>query len=152
MADIFHVISDSTRRELLKVLLEAHESGVEELSVSDMVAKLEASQPTVSKHLKVLREAELVVVREEGQHRFYSLESEPLTMVEDFVMPFLMSGVETEVTVDYVSEDGSVQIGQDPAQADFVPERARTAAQNVGRAAGAASHQVKQLVARFKLR
>ena len=36
------------------------------------------SQPTVSKHLKVLREAELVSVREEGQHRYYSLNPEPL--------------------------------------------------------------------------
>jgi ArsR family transcriptional regulator len=57
--------------------------------VSEIVAKLELSQPTVSKHLKVLREAGLVRVREVGQHRYYGLEYAPLGTVEDWLDPFL---------------------------------------------------------------
>ena len=82
MPDIFGVISDATRRDILQVLLERHKQDAE-ISVSEIVAQLELSQPTVSKHLKVLREAELVTVREEGQHRYYTLDPEPLEMVED---------------------------------------------------------------------
>jgi DNA-binding transcriptional ArsR family regulator len=94
MADIFDVIADATRREILRVLLDryvddVHHSG--EISVSEIVAKLELSQPTVSKHLKVLRDAGLVKVREEGQHRYYQLDSAPLEDVEDWLIPFLSS-------------------------------------------------------------
>ncbi|WP_426518639.1 ArsR/SmtB family transcription factor [Diaminobutyricibacter sp. McL0618] len=97
MADIFDVIADATRREILRVLLDryvddVHHSG--EISVSEIVAKLELSQPTVSKHLKVLRDAGLVKVREEGQHRYYQLASGPLEDVEDWVIPFLSSDFE----------------------------------------------------------
>jgi ArsR family transcriptional regulator, arsenate/arsenite/antimonite-responsive transcriptional repressor len=100
MADIFDVVADATRRDILKVLLDSHvddstPSG--EISVSEIVAKLELSQPTVSKHLKVLREAGLVHVREEGQHRYYKLDSIPLEGLEDWLIPFLTSDFE-EVT------------------------------------------------------
>src|SRR5690606_38447024 len=92
MADIFDVIADSTRREILRVLLErsiASDHAVGELSVSELVEALGLSQPTVSKHLKVLRDAGLVVVRDEGQHRYYRLEAAPLEDVEDWLIPFL---------------------------------------------------------------
>ncbi|WP_353808457.1 ArsR/SmtB family transcription factor [Agromyces sp. SYSU T00194] len=92
MADIFDVVADSTRREILGVLRERAETagdGVGELSVSDIVAALGLSQPTVSKHLKVLREAGLVLVREEGQHRYYHLVAEPLEAIEDWLYPFV---------------------------------------------------------------
>lgn len=139
MADIFSVIADATRRDILLVLLEHHDNE-EGVSVSEIVAKLEASQPTVSKHLKVLRESELVTVREDGQHRFYSLNAQPLEIVEDFVIPFLSAGFETEVSVEYLDADGEV-----------LPEGLHDAAEKVGRAAAVAQSQVKQLVARFKL-
>jgi DNA-binding transcriptional ArsR family regulator len=147
MADIFQVISDSTRRDLLSALLEAHKSQ-EELSVTDLVTQLGVNQPAVSKHLKILREAELVHVREDGQHRYYSLNAEPLTMVEDFLLPFLTSDIESEVTVEYVSADGEVL---DP-EGELVPGSALAMAESVGRAAATARHQVKELVARFHLR
>ncbi|MBB5633377.1 DNA-binding transcriptional ArsR family regulator [Cryobacterium mesophilum] len=92
MGDIFDVIADPTRRELLHVLaekrLERQESGGE-VSVGGLVDVLGLSQPTVSKHLKVLRDSGLVTVREEGQHRFYRLETSPLETVEDWLIPFL---------------------------------------------------------------
>lgn len=142
MSDIFQVISDSTRRDILTALLtENGQSG--EMSVSDLVAKIQLSQPTVSKHLRVLRDAELVRVREEGQHRFYSLNAEPLTMVEDFLLQFLTDNISAEVTVEYVSPDGK----DIPTTGEVVPEGALAMAESVGRAA----HQMKQLVARFRI-
>jgi ArsR family transcriptional regulator len=92
MADIFGVVADSTRREILRILLERYNQSTPvggELSVSDIVDKLGLSQPTVSKHLKVLREAGLVGVREAGQHRYYHLDYAPLEEIEDWLIPFL---------------------------------------------------------------
>lgn len=150
MPDIFGVIADATRRDILQVLLEKHVQEAE-ISVSEIVAQLEISQPTVSKHLKVLREAELVTVREDGQHRFYSLDPEPLEMVEDFVIPFLSAGFDTEVTFEYRAENG--ELLPDPELDDEVlPEEIATAAERIGRAAASAEHRVKELVARFKMR
>ncbi|WP_025133316.1 helix-turn-helix transcriptional regulator [Leucobacter sp. PH1c] len=157
MPDIFGVIADATRRDILQVLLERFQRD-SEISVSEIVAQLEISQPTVSKHLKVLREAELVTVREEGQHRFYSLNPEPLEMIEDFVIPFLSAGFDTEVTVEYLSENGERVPG--PAADDafveageeVLPEEAAAAAERMGRAAARAENRVKELVARFRLR
>jgi DNA-binding transcriptional ArsR family regulator len=107
MADIFDVIADPTRRDILRVLLDrntdaAHSVG--EISVSEIVATLELSQPTVSKHLKVLREAGLVSVREEGQHRYYSLDAGPLEAVEDWIIPFTASDEDMELSVRLAEE------------------------------------------------
>lgn len=91
MADIFDVLADATRRDLLLRLLDASR-GTGEVSVGELVTELGISQPTVSKHLKVLREIGLVSVREEGQHRYYSLETGPLDTLEDWLAPFLVGG------------------------------------------------------------
>ncbi|MCB1273927.1 MAG: winged helix-turn-helix transcriptional regulator [Leucobacter sp.] len=151
MPDIFGVVADATRRDILQVLLDKHVQDAD-ASVSEIVAQLEISQPTVSKHLKVLREAELVTVREEGQHRFYSLNPEPLEMVEDFVIPFLSAGFDTEVTFEYRSESGELLPDPEGAVDEVLPEEIATAAEAIGRAAASAEHRVKELVARFKLR
>ncbi|MFF1635605.1 ArsR/SmtB family transcription factor [Leifsonia sp. NPDC058248] len=108
MADIFDVIADATRRDILAVLLDRHADDVHsfgEISVSEIVATLELSQPTVSKHLKVLRDAGLVAVREEGQHRYYRLDSEPLEVVEDWIIPFVASGVDAAAITAELGED-----------------------------------------------
>jgi ArsR family transcriptional regulator len=91
MADIFAVVADHTRRELLGILLRRRSEGIAsgDASVSELVAELALSQPTVSKHLKVLREAGLVTVREKGQHRYYRLEPDGLSGVGEWVGPFL---------------------------------------------------------------
>jgi DNA-binding transcriptional ArsR family regulator len=78
MADIFDVLSDETRRTILQLLLESSSSASPEVSVSTIVGETGLSQPSVSKQLKVLREAGLVSVREVGQHRLYRLDSGPL--------------------------------------------------------------------------
>jgi Predicted transcriptional regulators len=94
MADIFDVVADTTRRDILAVLLDRETSvpgSGGEISVSEIVSTLGLSQPTVSKHLKVLREAGLVGVREKGQHRFYHLDRGPLEVIEDWLIPFVSS-------------------------------------------------------------
>lgn len=90
MADIFDVVADGTRRQLLQTLLgRAHDDDhAGEVSVSELVAALELSQPTVSKHLKVLRDHGLVAVREEGQHRYYRLDPAPLAELDAWLSPF----------------------------------------------------------------
>jgi YD repeat-containing protein len=91
MPDIFSVIADPTRRQLLAALLSAYGSDTTagELSVGQMVTRLGISQPTVSKHLRVLRDMGLVSTREEGQHRYYRLDPAPLLTIEDWVVPFV---------------------------------------------------------------
>jgi ArsR family transcriptional regulator, arsenate/arsenite/antimonite-responsive transcriptional repressor len=99
MADIFDVIADGTRRDLLKVLLAQYvsadsESG--EISVGQIVERMGLSQPTVSKHLKVLRDHGLVTVREDGQHRYYRLDTAPLEEIEDWLIPLLSADFDDE--------------------------------------------------------
>ncbi|WP_060915109.1 ArsR/SmtB family transcription factor [Microbacterium oleivorans] len=124
MADIFDVIADGTRRDILQLLRERGASGEKGTSVSQIVTALGVSQPTVSKHLKVLREASLVSVREDGQHRYYSLSPEPLDVVDDWLFPFFA-----------LDDDGL-------AAATGLTESAAHAADVVGRAAASAKHAV----------
>jgi DNA-binding transcriptional ArsR family regulator len=124
MADIFDVIADGTRRDILRLLLDRSTAGERGTSVSQIVSELGASQPTVSKHLKVLREAHLVSVREEGQHRYYSLSAGPLDEVDDWLLPFLDDDQPESVS-------GS-----------SLPDSAAHAADVVGRAAASAKHVV----------
>ena len=134
MADIFDVIADSTRRDILRLLLDrdAH-SETTGTSVSQIVSELGVSQPTVSKHLKVLREAELVRVREEGQHRFYSIDAAPLAQVEDWIMPF------TEASDDALLEAAGL------TDTVMLPESAAHAADFVGRTAASLTHAVSNV-------
>lgn len=124
MADIFDVIADGTRRDILRLLLDRSTAGERGTSVSQIVSELGASQPTVSKHLKVLREAHLVSVREEGQHRYYSLSAGPLDEVDDWLLPFL--------------DDDQPE----SASGSSLPDSAAHAADVVGRAAASAKHAV----------
>jgi len=95
MADIFEAIADPTRRNIMETLLSAQVAG-SELTVSELVQKTGLGQPTVSKHLKTLREVGLVSAREDGQKRFYSVTPEPLEEIEDWMINFLSLGFEAE--------------------------------------------------------
>ncbi|AIY02683.1 hypothetical protein ART_3084 [Arthrobacter sp. PAMC 25486] len=72
---VFAVIAESTRRDILEALAQ------ESKAVGQLVDELGVSQPTVSKHLRVLREAGVVTMRAQGQKRFYGINTEPLAMV-----------------------------------------------------------------------
>ena len=97
MADIFEAIADPTRRHLLETLLGSHLiGGSGELTVTELVEKTGHGQPTVSKHLKTLREVGLVAAREEGQKRYYSVTPEPLEQIEDWMINFLSLDFDSE--------------------------------------------------------
>jgi len=78
-SQVFVAISDPTRRELLDLLAER------EYAVNDLVSRFEVSQPAVSHHLRILREAGLVKKRQAGRQRLYRLEARPLREVYDWV-------------------------------------------------------------------
>ncbi len=134
MTDIFDVIADGTRRDILQLLLRRAGDGDAGTSVTQIVSELGISQPTVSKHLKVLREAELVTVREDGQRRFYSIEVEPLEVVDDWLVPFLVDA-----------------FGDEAPDLDLalLPDGAAHAAEAVGRAAASAKHVVQTALKRL---
>lgn len=76
---VFAVIAESTRRDLLEALAQ------ESKSVGQLVDELGVSQPTVSKHLRVLREAGVVTMRAQGQKRYYGINTEPLALVSTWL-------------------------------------------------------------------
>ncbi|MDJ0355144.1 metalloregulator ArsR/SmtB family transcription factor [Paenarthrobacter sp. PH39-S1] len=80
--DVFAVIAEATRRDILASLKAGDKA------VGQLVEELGASQPTVSKHLRVLREASLVTMRAEGQKRFYALTPDPLRLVRSWLAEF----------------------------------------------------------------
>jgi len=79
MSEIFSVLADPTRRAILVALTKKPQS------VSDLVAATGEGQPTVSKHLKTLREAGLVTVEAAGQARVYSIATAPLAEATAFL-------------------------------------------------------------------
>ena len=81
-ATTFDVLAEPTRRVILDLLLDG------ERSVGDLVKRLKLSQPGVSKHLRVLRDAGLVSVRTEGQRRIYGVQPEPLAEVAEWLEPY----------------------------------------------------------------
>ena len=99
MADIFEAVADPTRRKIMDLLLAAQVAG-NELTVSELVQQTGLGQPTVSKHLKTLREAGLVSAREDGQKRFYSVTPDPLEEIEDWMIDFLSLGFDAEAEDD----------------------------------------------------
>ena len=81
-SDAFNAVAEPQRRHILDLLAQG------ERSVNEIAALLELKQPQVSKHLRVLREVELVTVRESGQQRLYRLQGEGLKPIHDWVKPF----------------------------------------------------------------
>ncbi|MGD9894086.1 MAG: ArsR/SmtB family transcription factor [Dehalococcoidia bacterium] len=82
MATTFDVLADPTRRRILDLLLG------QPRVVGDLVERLGLTQPGISKHLRVLREAGLVRVRRDAQRRWYELRPEPLAEVDAWLQPY----------------------------------------------------------------
>jgi DNA-binding transcriptional ArsR family regulator len=78
----FEVLAEPNRRHILDLLR------VAERPVGDLVAVLAVTQPAVSKHLRVLREAGLVDVRSDGQRRLYRVRAAPLRAVDEWLEPY----------------------------------------------------------------
>lgn len=73
MTKVFKALSDNTRQEILQIL------DGEQYTVSEIVSCFDLSQPTISRHLSVLKDAELVVDRRRGQNIIYRLNDRTLT-------------------------------------------------------------------------
>jgi DNA-binding transcriptional ArsR family regulator len=78
----YAALAEPSRRRILDLLRDG------ERSVNDLVGRLNLSQPGVSKHLRVLRDAGLVDVRPEGRQRWYGLRAEPLAEVDQWLAPY----------------------------------------------------------------
>ena len=78
----YAALAEPHRRQILDLLRER------ERSVGDLVERLGLSQPGVSKHLRVLREARLVRARAAGKHRLYALRAAPLADVDAWLEPY----------------------------------------------------------------
>ncbi len=82
METVFGIIADPNRRAILGLLVKS------ERSVGEIEQRLRMTQPTVSKHLRVLREAGFVEVTVDAQRRLYRLSPAPLQELEEWLAPF----------------------------------------------------------------
>lgn len=78
----FDVLAEPNRRRILELLRD------QERPVGDLVGELKISQPAVSKHLRILREAGLVEMRSDAQRRLYRVRSEPLREMFEWLKPY----------------------------------------------------------------
>lgn len=82
MTSTFEIIAEPSRRAILSLLISS------ERSVGEIERRLRMSQPTVSKHLRVLREAGFVESTVDAQRRLYRLKPEPFQEVDAWLAPF----------------------------------------------------------------
>jgi DNA-binding transcriptional ArsR family regulator len=82
MATAFTVLAEPRRRQILDVLRERPRP------VGELVRLVGPSQPGISKHLRVLRDAGLVDVRPDGQRRLYAVRPEPLAAIDAWLQPY----------------------------------------------------------------
>jgi DNA-binding transcriptional ArsR family regulator len=81
-SDAFNAVAEPRRREILSLLV------VAERPVGDLVAILRLDQPSVSKHLRVLRDVGLVRVRRNGRHKLYSTNAEGIRPMHEWTATF----------------------------------------------------------------
>ena len=98
-ADAFNAIAEPRRRQLLDLL-----AGGEQ-PVNDLVRELGIAQPQVSKHLRVLKEVGVVVVREQGRQRLYRLNGRALKPIHDWVKSYERMWSDRFDELDAVLED-----------------------------------------------
>ena len=82
MEPAFAIIAEPSRRAILSLLASS------ERSVGDIEEQLDLPQPSVSKHLRVLREAGFVTSRVDAQRRLYRIKPEPLQEIDAWLAPF----------------------------------------------------------------
>jgi DNA-binding transcriptional ArsR family regulator len=97
--DAFNAVAEPRRRQILDLLARG------ERPVNDLVELLGLAQPQVSKHLRVLREVDLVHVRDEGRQRMYRLNAEPLKPIHDWLAKYEQSWTERFDLMDTVIEE-----------------------------------------------
>jgi DNA-binding transcriptional ArsR family regulator len=86
--EVFEAIAQPKRREILRLLAGG------ELSAGEIASRFSVTQPAISQHLRVLREADLISERREGTRRLFSLHSAGLADLHDFLAQVLPPGLE----------------------------------------------------------
>lgn len=81
-SDAFNAVAEPRRREILALLI------ARELPVGDLVVAMRLDQPSVSKHLRVLRDVDLVHVRRNGRHKFYRTNAEAIRPIHQWAGTF----------------------------------------------------------------
>lgn len=80
--EVFDALANPTRRDILDALLGG------ELTAGELAGKFDMARPSVSEHLRALRESGLVEERQEGRHRFYNVTGEPMAELIDWLTPY----------------------------------------------------------------
>src|SRR3954447_740313 len=81
-ADVFSALASPVRRSLLELLAERPQT------VNELAARFDMRRPSVSEHLRVLKDCGLVREQRTGRHRVYGLDARPLKQVAEWVHPF----------------------------------------------------------------
>lgn len=117
-SDVFSVIADPTRRRIVRILAEQTHT------VGAVVEKLGMSQPTISKHLKVLRDADVVSVTVEGQRRLYSLNPDVFATVTEWINETVqIARQSSEAHVPVALPGGVTASASDEATAEHAAEK-----------------------------
>ena len=86
--EVFDAIAQPKRREILRLLAER------ELSAGEVASKFDVTQPAVSQHLKILKEAGLIEERRDAQRRLYSIRAEGLADLHSFLAEVMPAGLD----------------------------------------------------------
>lgn len=116
-SDVFSVIADPTRRRIVRILAEQTHT------VGAVVEKLGMSQPTISKHLKVLRDADVVSVTVEGQRRLYSLNPDVFATVTEWINETVQIARQSNEAHAPVALPGGATAPAENKAADKAPEK-----------------------------
>jgi len=81
-SDVFNAVAEPRRRQILALLV------LKELPVGEIVVALKLDQPSVSKHLRVLRDVGLVRVRRNGRHKFYRTNADGIRPLHEWSATF----------------------------------------------------------------
>lgn len=107
--DTFHALADPTRRAVLDLLRGG------EQPAGHIANAFPVSRPAISKHLRQLRQARLVVERRRGRHRLYQLNPEPLKAVDSWIEQYRrfwqinLANLKTFVEEEYARESGKTK-------------------------------------------
>lgn len=139
--DLFSALAEPTRRRIFEELKD------EALAVGMLVDRLGISQPTVSKHLKVLREASLVTMNAQGQRRIYALELDAVQALGQWCEQFLP---EPEI-IDEAEADlaGTQLVTVNGANSAGIPAAAQTLGRSVGRKLEHVTGRAQEIIERF---
>lgn len=80
--DVFQAIADPTRREIINII--SHQS----LNLNAVADQFEVSRPAISKHIKILTECGLIIIKQKGRERYCEANLKPLIEVQDWIAQY----------------------------------------------------------------